>query len=859
MNFENKANDENNSPDLIALYNKKATILYVSNVFEDFFGYKFQELVGFSLASFLDPSNYENIKDFLVSANANDIYTIKNKQNRYLSVRVEYKKIQTISDDNIIEKIIIIKFDLTGKNIQLEQQQYYLSTLLNIQHELLDFQEKDKVYSKIVRFLGKCLDVSRVYIFENYFNNLEQISTQKRAEFIASDFALNTDSYQIKKFIHEKYLPRWQKILEKGEIISGLIDDFPESESIFWASQNILSILIIPIFIKKEFYGFIGLDHCHKKNIWHKLEIDLLSTVATAICLALERKRTEQALTKSEEKYNKMFDNISMGIFQISINGQFIKVNSRLAKIYGYDSPEDLLENMKNVENQLYVNPEARKDLIQSLNNYDLVLEFETQVYRKDGSIIWISENIKNIYNELGELLYYEGTVEDITARRVAEEQLLYGALHDGLTGLPNRLFFINRLKIVIESASNDPNYNYAILFLDLDSFKVVNDSLGHLVGDELLKQVAQKLKECLSKKDTIARFGGDEFAILVENISSIKEALKITKNIYKKLQQPFLLDNYEIFISASIGITSSGIKYQKPEEILRDADVAMYQAKSIDKGNYAIFNPKIQQKLLKRLQLESYLRRAIEFNELQLYYQPIICLNTGNLLGFEALVRWQHPIQGFVSPIEFIPIAEETGLIKSIGWWVFCKACLQSRQWQESFPHAQNLLININVSAYQLQEIDLGERIDTFLKTNNVTANNIKLEITETCFLKSLAAHIELIQKIQKLGIGLCIDDFGTGYSSLDRLHKFPVDTLKIDRSFVKSLRNKGGDTIILTIITLAQTLGMNIVAEGIETEEQLQKLIELGCKKGQGYLFSRPIDAEAATQLIANNSSLI
>jgi len=424
---------------------------------------------------------------------------------------------------------------------------------------------------------------------------------------------------------------------------------------------------------------------------------------------------------------------------------------------------------------------------------------------------------------------------------------------------LPNRSLFLNKLQKVITYAKNNPDYNYAMLFIDLDSFKVVNDSLGHLIGDELLKNVAAKFKECLQKEHFIARFGGDEFAILLENINGLEEAVEVANRIKNSLQQPILLKNYEIFVGTSIGITFSNIKYQKPEEILRDADVAMYQAKAKGKGNYAIFNPEIQQKLLDRLELESYLRRVIEFKELELYYQPIICLKTGNLIGFEALVRWQHPKRGFVSPADFIPLAEETGLIKEIGWWVFCEACQQLKQWQNQFSHGHNLIININLSAYQLREFDLVEKITLCLEKHNLKGNKLKLEITETCFLQTLASDIEIVQKLKQLGIGFCIDDFGTGYSSLSRLHEFPIDTLKIDRAFVNSMNSKGGGTIILTIITLAQTLGINVVAEGIETPEQLAQLQKLGCEQGQGYLFSRPLNKEKSTELIANNLPLI
>ncbi len=857
MNFEKRENKlkseqmlEENYPDLIICYEKEPVILYCSNNSQEILGYPIEEFIGHHLVNFFEVNEWLKIKQFLQREKQTFFAKIKNKQGHYIDSLIMV---------NSQYKIMRINLQVPNKKLHIEQQKSYLSTLFKIQKQLLLFPDQYRSYNRIVQLLGECSGADRVYIFENHRDESKQLLMSQKAEFCAVEITPEIDNPRLQNLSYQDWFPRWKTILKKGEIIFGLVRDFPVKEREILEPQNILSILIIPIIFQDKFWGFIGFDHCKENHIWGQIEIELLTTVATGIALALERKEVEQAFQKSESKYTNMFDNISLGIFQTSLDGRFLNTNRALAKIYGYDSPEELITNIKNIEQELYLNPDTRRDLISLLKNHNLVLDFETQVYRKDGSIIWISENIRSVYNDQNQLLYYEGTVEDITARRVAEERLLYGALHDALTGLPNRSWFMNKLKQVILLTKKNPNYNYAMLFIDLDSFKVVNDSLGHLVGDELLKKVSTKFQECLNQEYTIARFGGDEFAILLDNINAIEDAIKVAENIKNSLQQPILLKNYEIFVGTSIGITSSIIKYQNPEDILRDADVAMYQAKGQGKGNYAIFNPEIQQKLLARLELESYLRRAIELKELQLYYQPIICLKTGKLIGFEALVRWQHPKRGFVSPTDFIPIAEETGLIKEIGWWVFCEACQQLKQWQNQFSPTQNLIMNINLSAYQLREIELVEKMNSFLIKHDLKGENLKLEITETCFLETLSSDIEIIKKLKKLGLNLCIDDFGTGYSSLSRLHEFPIDTLKIDRAFINSMDNKGGETIILTILTLAHTLGMNVVAEGIETTAQLEQLKKLGCEYGQGYLFSRPLNKEKTTELIAKNLPLI
>lgn len=564
-----------------------------------------------------------------------------------------------------------------------------------------------------------------------------------------------------------------------------------------------------------------------------------------------KRKQVEEALTQAEEKYRSTFNNITQGIFQACRDGRYLKINPALAKLYGYDLAEGASANLIDIPYQPYVDPKRRLEFLHLLETQGEIANFESLVYRKDGSTIWISETASAVRDRCGRFLYYEGTVEDITYRRLAEEKLVYHAFYDSLTGLPNRDWFVGQLQTAIALSRQDPDYLYAVLFIDLDRFKIVNDSLGHLAGDLLLQKVAERLQSSLRSSDKMARFGGDEFAILLEEIDRLEEVIKVVERIRAKLSLPFNLEKEKVFTSASIGITLSTIGYERPEDLLRDADVAMYQAKEKQKGSYTLFNPGMQAAAVARLQLENSLRRAIAQQQFSLHYQPIICFQTGHLAGFEALIRWHHPTLGWISPAIFIPIAEQTGLINEIGWWVCEEACRQLREWKDSFWQASELVMNVNLSAYQLRQVGLVERFDLLLRSYQLDGKDLKLEITESCFLETVASETTIVQQLKTLGIGLCIDDFGTGYSSLSRLHDFPIDTLKIDRSFIHQLEFER-TAIVQTIVTLAHTLGMKVVAEGIETPTQLEKLQSLGSDLGQGFLFSKPVDREIASQLV-------
>lgn len=436
------------------------------------------------------------------------------------------------------------------------------------------------------------------------------------------------------------------------------------------------------------------------------------------------------------------------------------------------------------------------------------------------------------------------------------KEHFRHAAFHDSLTGLPNRAMFTELLKAEIESSKQKTNHSFAVLFLDLDRFKNINDSLGHTHGDLLLVAFAERLERTLRPIDTLARFGGDEFAILISGMTDMTDAVRVAQRIQDELSQPFVLDKNSAFATSSIGIALSSTGYDRPEDILRDADTAMYRAKENGKARYELFDHGMHARAVSRLQLESDLRQAVERKEFCVYYQPIVSLQTGRLAGFEALVRWNHPRRGLVSPADFIPVAEETGLIVPIGEWVLAEACAKVREWQIASPSHRSLSLSVNLSARQVAQPDLLERITDAIESSKLNPHCLKLEITESVVMENAEAATLMFKQLRSLGVQLSIDDFGTGYSSLSYLHRFPLNYLKIDRSFVTRLTTENDNAIVRTISTLARNLGMEVIAEGIETEEQYQQLKMLGCEYGQGYLFSVPVNSKAVLRLLAQDA---
>ncbi len=519
-----------------------------------------------------------------------------------------------------------------------------------------------------------------------------------------------------------------------------------------------------------------------------------------------------------------------------------------------------------------YLNPEAMRllpELLEGEIDHPFIAGMASmvKVLQKKGSL---RREIKigTVFYE--QVLHYVPEIDciriyafDISDRKWAEEQLIRNAFYDQLTGLANRALFMDRLKQAVRRSQQHCDdcsffqpYPVAILLLNFNRFKVVNESLGNQMGDRLLQDFARRLQRCLRASDTVARLGGDEFAILLEGIHDVSDATRFADAIHQTLDSPFSLKDREVFMTLSIGIalnTTKDHSILRAEDLLRHADLAMYRARSQGKSCYEVFDTWMYNNTVDKLQMETDLRRGIEREEFRVYYQPIVSLFTGRITGFEALLRWQHPQLGLVSPAEFIPIAEETGLINPIGWWTLREACRQLSIWQKQFRSSQPLTMNVNLSCKQFSQPDLLLQIDKIIEETRLITGSLKLEITESVVMDNPDLVRDLIIELKKRNIHLCIDDFGTGYSSLSRLHHFPISTLKIDRSFVSRIGAFGENSeIVQAIVTLAQTLSMDVVAEGIEVSEQISSLIDLQCEYGQGYFFSKPVDSDAAQELL-------
>jgi diguanylate cyclase (GGDEF)-like protein/PAS domain S-box-containing protein len=584
-----------------------------------------------------------------------------------------------------------------------------------------------------------------------------------------------------------------------------------------------------------------------------------------------ERKHNEEALARAETKYRSIFENALEGIFQTTPDGHYISANPALARIYGYNNVAELMASLTDIEHQLYVDRSQRAEFVQLMQKNDAVKGFESQIYRRDGSIIWICESARAVRDENGNLLYYEGMVEDITEHKQVKEQLNLRAFYDPLTGLPNRSLFQSRLAIALDRANTEiaqgleSPYQFAVLFLDLDRFKLVNDSLGHLVGDRLLIAVARRLEDCLREQDTVARLGGDEFTILLEDVCDLNTAIQIAERINRELNIAFNLSGHEVYIGVSIGMglsrnlptdPVSPSHYKNPDDLLRDADIALYRAKSLGKGRYEIFNSKMQQNSTALLQLETDLRQALNREEFRIAYQPIVNLKTRQLVGFEALLRWNHPRHGEIYPKDFLKIAEESGVTVAIARWMLPAACQQLQVFQQQNPH-QPLMLHLNFSPKQFLQPDLIEQIREICQHTSLDYNLLCVEISENLWVKNADATKIRIAQLRDLGIKLCIDDFGKGYSCLSDLHSVTIDIFKIDHNFLGEIEgNTGKAEIARSMVMLARNLGAIAIAESIETEYQMSKMREFGCEFAQGFYFSGALKPEAAQGWISPNS---
>lgn len=560
------------------------------------------------------------------------------------------------------------------------------------------------------------------------------------------------------------------------------------------------------------------------------------------------------ALRESEERFRSAFNYAPIGIALVSAGGTWLKVNHALCNILGYSDKEFLEMDFQSIIFQEDLGHTLVK-IHELISGKAANCQMEQRYVHKSGRTVWASWSVSTASESKSNVPNLIFQIQDITARKLAEEKLQHEATHDALTGLPNRKMFMTRLTDALTASKRNRNCRVSILFIDLDRFKYVNDSLGHLIGDQLLIGISDRLRECLRPSDMVARLGGDEFTILVEGTYDTNEVIRIAERIQQKFGMPFDLQGHEVFSSASIGILHASEQHFTAEDMMRDADTAMYQAKRAGKARHEVFDEQMHLAAKETLQLETDLRRAIDNGEIYVKYQPIFSLSNSKIQGIEALTRWQHPKLGEISPARFIGIAEEIGIIDALGEYILERTCTEVGPILNTFSQEHGLTLSVNLSCRQFGQPKLVENVTTILERTKFPAKRLKLEITESIFFEYQAKAIEMLSQIRELGIEIDIDDFGTGYSNLGYLIRLPISTLKIDRSFVSPIDSDGNNTeIVKTVLALARNLGLKTVAEGIETEHQLKALKELGCDGGQGYLFARPMGVDDLRHYLAD-----
>jgi len=616
-----------------------------------------------------------------------------------------------------------------------------------------------------------------------------------------------------------------------------------------------IELPIIMVTARQQSHDLVEALSCGANDYVTK-PIDLPIAMAR-IHTQLARKQAEAALQESEERYALAVRGANDGLWDWNLRTNEIYFSPRWKHMLGIaqteiaDNPQEWFKR---------VHPEEIDRLMAEvaahLEELTPQLENQHRMLHADGTYRWMLSRGVAVRDATGKAYRMAGSQTDITEGKVS----------DPLTGLPNRILFMDRLGRSIERARRHGDYVFAVLSLDLDRFKLVNDSLGHLLGDQLLIAIAQRLESCLRSADTVARFGadhtiarlgGDEFTILLEDITHVSDAIRVAERLQKNLSLPFELDGREVFSSASIGIATSETGYDQPEDLLRDADTAMYRAKVLGKARCEVFDTEMRDQAVARLELETDLRRAVERQEFELHYQPIVWLETNTMTGFEALIRWRHPERGVVSPADFISVAEETGLILPIGSWVLREACRQLRTWQSNDCASSGLTIHVNLSGKQFMQPDLTGQIAAILGETGLAASSVTLEITESTIIENIESVVAILQQVKALGVRIAIDDFGTGYSSLSYLHRFPIDSLKIDRSFVSAMSTDRSE-IVRAIVGLAHNLRMDVIAEGVETAVHAAQLRELRCEYGQGHFFSEPLDSQGAIRFMNSLSPM-
>lgn len=631
-----------------------------------------------------------------------------------------------------------------------------------------------------------------------------------------------------------------------------------KSQVIKWSLMAyglIVCLVLISRFHVIGFYGAVAITPVIIITIAYFSYAAHLKKTQVSQLQAGQADRHMDSVRESEQLFRSAFDHAA-GMALVAPDGRWIQVNKSLCEMLGF-SEVDLLKGTF----QRITHPDDLVLMVKQLNKMRegtiSKLQLEPRFFHKSGQVRWVLLSVATMKDSHNQAENFVFQMQDISQRKLAEKKLVHDAFHDALTGLPNRMFFMDQLKQSVQRVKRQQEPRFAVLFLDFDRFKTINDRLGHMVGDQLLVAIATRLRSGVRPGDTVARLGGDEFTILLDSLKSPDQAIETARRLLANLSEQFKLPDREVSLTASIGIALSTLEYERADDVLRDADTAMYRAKSLGRARYEVFDESMNANAPDSSGIETDLCGALERDELSLDYQPIVSLSTGRITGFEALLRWRHPSRGMVSPLEFISVAEETGLIIPIGQWVLNEACRQTREWQKRYPQEPPLQVSVNLSPKQFMQRDLIDQISVALDSGGLRPASLKVEITEGMAMQNVESTLQTLGQLQALGIGISLDDFGTGYSSLSYLHRFPISTLKIDQSFVNSMSNNQESLeIVRTILGLANNLKMEVIAEGVETLEQAEALRSMNCDYGQGYYFSRALNANSAVRFLSSDS---
>ncbi len=837
----------NSIRDSILIINSEALIERVNPATLEQTGYSESELIGMPINILTRKSSYfekvfRRALDRDVLTKQLETYCVRKDGSRY-SVSISAAKILDPATGE--RKIVCVARDITDRK-RLEAESRAISRII---HGIAATSDLGSFLTLVHN------EVKRITYAENFFVALFEPETE-----------LLTMKFWVDR--HDPMPPP----IKLGRSLSAYV--FRKGESMLLTNTDVQHLIAagvvesvgtdapiwlgVPLKTKTGSIGVLVVQDYENSDTYDQRDVRLLTSVADQIAIAIERKRHEVELRRSNERFKLVTRATSDAVWDWNLETNQLWWNEGFQKLFGYSADE---ANRTSKEWTARVHPEDAErvslNIKRAIESGATNWTDEYRFRRRDGSYAFVVDRGYLVRDENGRSIRMLGSMMDVSERKSLEEQLTHQALHDPLTRIANRALFRDRVEHALVRAERNSS-TIAVLFLDIDNFKSINDSMGHEAGDKLLISVAERLQDCLRTTDTAARLGGDEFAVLADSVASTGEAVMIAERILDVFRQPFNLSGKNVYVGTSIGIALSWDQASSSETLLRNADLAMYLAKSQGKGKFVVFERKMHEALVERVELESDLRRGIEAREFVIHYQPIFDLSIGELIGMEALVRWTHPKLGLIAPLKFIPLAEETGLIVPLGEWIIVEACKQMQEWRTAFSGTTDLSVTVNISIRQFHERDLAHVVSRALKESGLPPASLILEITESFMMEDAETTIKKLQKLKDLGVRLAIDDFGTGYSSLSYLQRFPVDILKIDKSFIDKLgEGSEGNAVAKAIIMMGESLKLKTIAEGIEHPEQITELKGLGCGAGQGFHFARPLPKEAMVDYLTNISA--